>query len=465
VEGAGRRISLDCVLEDHEYQGLWWPPEDDSEPLSGTLAVRKGEAVLEVLGDFGKELLSETETQRTYSLNLEEKPRVLGMSTDGKPITLEGLSETGSSFGFPGLRKASYRAGATLVGKHFGGEEEVLFDEIAIGASDLNAWTQVSGFATNLEAESVDEEDHLGFVGTEIRYTAPDEIRIPLSRGEEMIVRFTCESKGLGGRSARIELRQDAALHWRFARPADLRSVFNRVSQVRNFLSLAVGRPVSITSVVGYQDDYRQGNTDFPRPIDIYWGIPHNPEVPEDLRHPREMLFTLADTKPDASTALKRWILRQARLEPVFNLYFGTLYHPSLYLEVRFLAFAQALETYDFRRRRKPGNLTLVQRVSGVLGQCRTVARRIVGEEADAFIADFRNSRNYYTHYNPKLERKAATGTALFLLTLQLRTILEMSLLRQLGFPCGVIEEILERGRRFEEIEHFRREVENDVDE
>jgi len=44
-----------------------------------------------------------------------------------------------------------------------------------------------------------------------------------------------------------------------------------------------------------------------------------------------------------------------------------------MYLDVKFLAYAQAVETYDFRRRRKPGNKTLAQRMADVLGVCRTI--------------------------------------------------------------------------------------------
>jgi hypothetical protein len=123
------------------------------------------------------------------------------------------------------------------------------------------------------------------------------------------------------------------------------------------------------------------------------------------------MLFTLKEAEPATSTVIKKWLARQDRLEPVFNLYFGTLYHPSLYLEVRFLAFAQAIETYDYRRRRKPGKKTLAKRTHDVLRQCRRVAKRIVGDDTEAFVVDFKNARNYYTHYDPKLEKKAASGT------------------------------------------------------
>jgi hypothetical protein len=137
-------------------------------------------------------------------------------------------------------------------------------------------------------------------------------------------------------------------------------------------------------------------------------------------------------------------------------------HHPGLTLEVRFLSYAQALETYDYRRRRKPGDLRLAQRMASVLGQCRSVSKRIVGADPaaeSAFIDDFKNSRNYYTHYNPRQEKKAATGTDLYLLTIQLQALIEMSLLRQLGFGCRAIEATLERSRRLTEIEFVRRKL------
>ena len=73
------------------------------------------------------------------------------------------------------------------------------------------------------------------------------------------------------------------------------------------------------------------------------------------------MLFTLPEASPDISRVMRHWFAKQARLRPVFNLFFGTRYHPDMYLEVRFLAYAQAIETYDYRRRRKPGKKSLAQ--------------------------------------------------------------------------------------------------------
>jgi hypothetical protein len=94
-----------------------------------------------------------------------------------------------------------------------------------------------------------------------------------------------------------------------------------------------------------------------------------------------------------------------------------------------------------------------------VVGECRTVSKRIIGSgpgDEAAFIEAFKIARNYYTHYNPSLEKKAARGAALYVLFIQLQAIIEMSLLRELGFGCRSIEAILDRVQRYAEIKHFK---------
>jgi hypothetical protein len=447
------------VVATHEYRGLWWLPTDESQRLSGTLTVTKGEAALELIGHFGYELLSETETEKTYSLALAEQPRIVGLSTGGKPITLEGHRVANYTESFPGIPTATYTRNVTLIGKQFAAGEGIGFDEISLRTSDLNSWTQISGFKTKVGIEKHEENDSYVFSNVEIRFEAPDDIEIALARSERAFIRFNAPSEGIGPGTDHVALTQEASLHLRFAKRASLEQVFDRVGQIRNFLSLAVGRPVAILSVIGYQDDYVREKTQTPLPIELLWGIPHNPDPPTRPRDPSEMLFTLFDAKPAISGVMRSWFAKQARLKPVFNLFFGMRYRPNMYLDVKFLAYAQAVETYDYRRRRTPGNKTLAQRMGDVLGECRTVSKRIVGEkpgDQTAFIEAFKTSRNYYTHYNPKLETKAARGAALLLLSIQLQAIIEMSLLRELGFDCRSIGDILQRVRRYQQIERLK---------
>jgi hypothetical protein len=356
------------VVETHEYKGLWWLPSDDAEKLPGTLTVTKGAAALELIGHLGHELLSETQTEKTYSLDLAEQPRIVGMSTGGKPITLEGHQAAPHTVSFPGIATATYKRNVTLIGKQFADGEDIGFDEISIRASDLNEWTRVSGFDSHIGMEKHKEKDYLVFSNVGIRFDAPDDIDIALARGERAFIRFSAQSQGIGPGTDHIALHQEAALHLRFAKRVGLYEVFDRVGQIRNFLSLAVGRPVAILSVTGYQDDYGD-KTETLLPIELLWEIPYNPAQPARARHPREMLFTLPEATPEISTVMKSWFAKQVRLAPVFNLFFGVRHHPAMSLEVRFLAYAQAGETYDYRRRRKPGNKTLAQRMGDVLGE------------------------------------------------------------------------------------------------
>lgn len=91
-----------------------------------------------------------------------------------------------------------------------------------------------------------------------------------------------------------------------------------------------------------------------------------------------------------------------------------------------------------------------------MLTTCATVSRKIVGNDLDAFTAHLKVTRDFYTHYNPAKEPKAAKGIGLLLLTVQLRTLVEMAFLRELGFGHRAIDSILTRARRYEEIDHFK---------
>jgi hypothetical protein len=444
------------VIETHTHRGYWWLPEEEKRKLSGTLTITKGDAKLELLDNFGRHITSKTEKEVVFSFSLEKRPRILGVSTDGKAITLDGQQGASPTEHFPGIPTSTYSHACVLIGAHFDADEEIGFDEIAIKASDLNAWTCVSGFSGGPTVRE-DEKGYLIFEKVDISYEAPDDIEIPLSRGERAFIRFNAPNEGLGPGADRIAIHQEASLHLRFARRTSLERIFERVGHIRNFLSLAVGRPVAILSVTGYQDDFVREKTETPIPISVLWAIKHNPDPPARPRDPREMLFTLPGAEPDISRVMRAWFARQERLEPVFNLFFGMLYHPDMYSDVRFLIYSQAVETFGYRRRRKVVERSFADQVKEVLGACRSVSKKIVGPDQDGWVKWLKITRDFRTHYNPAKEKPSATITGLALLTVQLRAIIEMSLLRELGFPARAINEILDRTDRYREIEHFQK--------
>lgn len=445
-------------MEDRAFRGWWWLPGRSAEDLPGTLVVTKGEGVLELTNHFGHEILEETATEIRASGRLTEQPRILGVGSRGELITTVGHLGASYEAHSTGVTLSKYKRGVTLVGRHYESAEAIEFDEISLRTSDLAAWTQVRAIETKAKQRRHTNGYHV-WSEVSARFRPLEDIDIPLGRGERAFIRFGCHFDGidaLGRGSEHVEFAQDTELHLRFAKSKPLEDVFDRVGELRNFLSFAVARPVAVLSVTGYRDVLLNERTREPVPIEILWGVPHNPAPPGKPREPREMLFTLPAVEGELSKVMRSWLAKQRRLEPVFNIFFGLLYLPDIYSDVQFLLLAQAVETYGYLRRRVPIARSFREQIREVLATCPSVSRKIVGADADAFTALLKVTRDYYTHYNPAKKERAAKDVGVLLLSTQLKSLLEMAFLRELGFGHRAIDEILARARRYQEIEHLK---------
>jgi hypothetical protein len=67
------------------------------------------------------------------------------------------------------------------------------------------------------------------------------------------------------------------------------------------------------------------------------------------------MLFNYSEIANRLDDVLGNWLAKANMLEPVLFGYFGPLYHPEMYLEQKFLAYAQAIESYHRRVFDGPG--------------------------------------------------------------------------------------------------------------
>jgi hypothetical protein len=176
--------------------------------------------------------------------------------------------------------------------------------------------------------------------------------------------------------------------------------------------------------------------------------------------------FDLATLKQEAPDALVRWRKRWKELEPVLGLYFTDLESVNQTLAARFLSMTQCLEAYhriavgtreletgefdarveklldscppewrkwlktrleygyevSFRRRlRELGGL--VMSLDGVA--CRRMGR---------FINNVVTTRNYHVHYDSSLRTRALEGVRLWNAYERLRCLVELLLVREMGF-------------------------------
>jgi len=307
---------------------------------------------------------------------------------------------------------------------------------------------------------------------------------------DELVISFSWQLGEVGPVTTDVRVTQRTRITVRFRTEASLKRVLEYTYQLRNFLGLAVGRPVLPLSVRGLilpppeaEPDAVTGVAPQPIGVDIYYRLSSTPPLGRKLL-PQQMLFTLDDARPRLETLLNNWLIKHEILRPVFDLYFGATYSPHSYLEQTFLSLMQALETYHRRTSSETelpqgrhqerldaildsvpaqyrdwlnekllysNELTLRRRLKDVLGRCPLVVDNLVNDKP-SFVNGLLDTRNYRTHYDKSLEYKALQGTALYPFVVRIRSLVEMCLLLELGFSCEEIAAIFERVDRYAEI-------------
>jgi hypothetical protein len=186
--------------------------------------------------------------------------------------------------------------------------------------------------------------------------------------------------------------------------------------------------------------------------------------------HETQYGFNYADIVALGADRLDAWIAKQASMDPVFDLYLGLLRETGI-AELSFLIVVQALETYHRRTNDdtvlssasweplREGIATLItaatsgsermafinklkfynevslrHRLKALLGGA---AGEICGQGGASFINAVVTTRNYYTHWDAQSESGALRGPALVHATSRLTALLEILLLRDVGFGIG----------------------------
>ena len=209
---------------------------------------------------------------------------------------------------------------------------------------------------------------------------------------------------------------------------------------------------------------------------------------PFEAKHPNNMLFTLSDLGAAYGEHLNRWFEKAEQLKPVYDLYAATVYGTGGYLEARFLTLAQAVESYHRRTenraaidgptadalrqrlraviddpafplsdeqrthcRGKLGHfheLGLKARVQDVLAAAGDLAGLVIDDQ-ERFAKTVVHTRNYLTHFEHQPHSVASDPNALDDLIDQLRFLLEVSLLREIGLSDEQRADVVRKHQRY----------------
>lgn len=457
-------------MEDIEFEGLWWLPETPETRIPGTLAFSPDSGVS--LDLFGS-LKDPGDHIATVQRELADPGMVLGLSSKGKPVTLWRCWEKRKKVNLAGFTKTSFHADIVLVGAYLEGIEEARFTKMSAEYRHLDEWAGISGFSLKIP-------DNHATHPMVIEHKRPATVAASVE-GARLAVEVKAtlrDTSGLVGEAAIVQ-RTWASVEYPEARRFE--ELHETLHRLRNFLTLGVGGTVEPLAVQGVAESGGE------QPVDIYYRLAgaKGRASPDKKVHRAEMLFTLGDLGGDLESFLGNWFGKAERLGPVYDLYFATAYGSPAYLDDRFLSLVQGVEAYHRRalgttelpeeeherrleeivsavphthKRWLCGKLaysnepSLRKRLLEIMHREPEVMKPIFGssgKERKGFVNKVVDTRNYFTHYDESKKESAATGRQLYEITERLKSVLEASLVREIGLEGDRLKEVLSRKRRF----------------
>ena len=444
--------------EKFSYIGKWWLPDNPSVTYQGIINYIPGEDnIFELI--TSRQLFSLADNHQTDIF--------LGETPDGRQITLVDCA-------YIDTKPASIVDGTAnrfdvkyiIINEHFNRVEDIKLQSIWSNYSHLDEWVNISGLTVmdNGRNETI------------VKYKRPEKIDVQLDDEYKLMIWF-----GQHGPTYSHQFQKEANIKQITFVQIDANQnvpfieLVNRMQYFHEFLSLAILEPVSPVLWISSKEEDEYKN------LYIFYKLPTHPNPRKDnsyfLRSAR-MIFTYNHIENNFIDIINKWISSYSRLSHVYDLYFGTIFNPHLYLEQRFLNVIRALEVFHRRlfdgkylsddeydeissviENSIPQNPTpgFNDKMTSMLTYGNEYSlRKRLNELFDNYLQDYKSlytdrdfiinksvdTRNYLTHFSKELEAERATGKDLYFLTQRIRMALIICILNYIGFSKEQIKSL-----------------------
>jgi hypothetical protein len=452
------------IEKEYKKSGYFWLPSEQSNKVPGTLSIKDGgEIELEIvgfLGDFRSSFMGATDISR-----------INGDVEDDGAITLDGCFYTKPKFLFGGISKSLIHVNIVFSGWRYEKDETTAFNQLSFSVDGLDEWVQISGIKTEIGIENK---------SASITYTQPENISINLENGMQLLIAFKSNLPLIGFNLKDASVSQKSYLKLISDDEKEFSEFRDIAYKLVHFLGFAIDSVVTLSDMTAKSEKIKrtfdEGKTSYQIPIKIYYpSIPFMEEVPK-VSWP-DMLFMYRDIKGKEEHIFNKWIAAYDSISPALNLYFATKSGVYKYVDARFLALVQGIETYQRRTSNKKlmpedefkvlvislidkcpmekrewlrgrithGNeISLGQRIKHIIEPFKT----FVGDtpkERKEIIRKITSTRNYLTHYSEDMKPSAATeGNELYDLCLKLEAFFQLQLLILLGFSDNELSKVID---------------------
>ena len=454
-------------MKPFSVQGLWWLPETPDDAETGTLTFDQIEgARLSVVGRLAP--------LKNGPLGAGEESDVIhGFTTDGKPVSLLKTFVVNSRMGFPGIATEAWHVHTIAIGAHFYSADELLFNR---------SWVRFDGIARWLAYDSFAEAHYFDPSYTELTVRKPPRMQLGNIPGAKLYTdshirsgrdgdeRWTATSEAMIG----IDADEPQTLNWHFTAASNLRSL----------AELLYGRPLHLTKLqVELPSEPKAEGYPSYAEVEIYAQmIAGDDKLPPVSRPPMLTAPALLEAAPNA---LADWFAQYETLSAALHLLSTVASDRRMFMNVRFLLAAQAVET--FHREAYPSTIvptdehaaivkaltnaippdtakpmrdklkgtlewtnepSLRYRLRALIALARDGRGGVMPAYGKSFVDAVLATRNHETHHGDK-PPNLLTGADMHWAIRRLITLLTVLFLRRLGLPSDAIDKVIAQHQEF----------------
>lgn len=434
------------MTDNLEATGYWHFHTDTENSYAGNLTNDKG-------GDFCVTLLGCTK--------VPDEPFIIhGTTATGKKITLYKCFASSRRMAFPGIPSVEISAIYCFTGEHLT-FDTFQFNSVLLKISSLNEWVDIGGF----DDFTNDEETFA------IKYKNPD----PITFYETDTVKFVLlfyRTSPLFRPTHNCTVTQDTVILIKHNSTFNLDTFWEYVSTIKSFLTIAYFSEPQLQEI-----KFKQAE----KTLECKYAG-QKEDVSKEKSHRRNFLFTYKIIKADFINIFKKWNELNVVVEPVINVLQECFGNRNIISENKFLNVMQGIETFHRRRRQNEkdpkathknkvaeiitscpeeykdwlkGKLhfsnepTLNDRLEQLFNELDPTLKNHLFLNAEKIILDSKNTRNYFTHYDKSLEKKALKDSALYYLTERLKIFLLIILLKETAIDDEKVNKIVIEGSQF----------------
>ncbi|MBG78246.1 MAG: hypothetical protein CL570_04365 [Alphaproteobacteria bacterium] len=455
------------IEEELEKTGYFWLPDRENDKKPGILKIKNGGRIeLEIIGNFDEDL---TLFNKEFDL-----PRIVGFVEGDGNVTLERCFYTSKNLSFGGISKSKIYVSMVLSGAAWEKDESVMFSTLAFSVDCLDEWVGISGI--NVQHDWKNKT-------AQIDYSPPEDISISLGEGFTLNICFGWTLPGVPNiTEAKVSQNVYFKLTSETIRP--LKDFTEMAFKITNLMCFAIDDTVAMKNLVATSPELTiqiSEDKNRPAPIKIYYeSQPYSENKPKKAWH--DMLFNYKAISIHADKIFNNWLIAYETLSPAMALYFSTKTEAQRYIDGKFLALAQGLETYHRRtsdevlmeesqyeslkqeiiencpeehqdwlsgRLRYGNEISLNKRLKAIVEPFKKYLGN--STERAKLLRKIVVTRNYLTHYSAELEKDAVKGRDFWVICQKMEAIFSLHFLSVIGFTEEEIEAIASNSRALQQ--------------